>query len=95
MKKILAFFAIGLSGCSFFEPSVLIIENDSEYTIDISENNKRIKNLSLEKDDGDFVMAAPGDLDITVSIDELKFRKEYRITLGYQEKKKFNFNVKE
>jgi hypothetical protein len=92
---IIMLISLSLTGCSFFEPSSLIIKNASNYQIDISTNIGSIKELSLEKGKGEFIMSPPGNLKLSISINEINFEKTYEVKLEYLEKKKFEFNLAE
>ena len=91
MICILAFFIF--TGCSFLEPSLLIVKNLSDYRIEITADNGNLKNFTLEKGKGEFVMVPPGNLNLSVFVEEIRFNKVYSLKLEYLEKKRFDFDI--
>jgi hypothetical protein len=81
------------AGCTFFEPSTLVIRNESKYPINITPDKGNRKNLLIEDNAGDFLLTTPGDIKLSITIDEIRFKKEYNINLNFQEKKKFSFKI--
>ena len=92
-KIILLIFIIILFNCSLSEPCTLIIENKSNYTIDILIDDGTESKITLNKNKGDYVLVSPGQIKIRVKIDSIKYSKEYSIQINYLEKKKFIFNI--
>ncbi len=82
-----------LFNCSLTEPSTLIIENSSQYTINLSISSGDKKKITLSKNKGENVLVLPGEIKIEVNIESIKFNKEYSIKVDYLEKKKFIFNI--
>jgi hypothetical protein len=56
-------------------------------------NKGNRKDILIEDKAGDFVLTPPGEINLTISIDELKFKKDYVVRINYLEKKKFNFKI--
>lgn len=96
MRYLLIFYLILIIfGCTLTEPSSLIIKNESEYTIEVSLSNGNRKEITIQKNKGEIVLMNPGDVEIKVKIEEIKYKKEYSLNLGYLEKKKFVFSIDE
>ena len=94
MKKcILLFLVILLFNCSLTEPCTLIIENKSDYEIDISVDDGNKSNITLKKNKGEYILVSPGEVKIKVNIKSINFSKDYLININYLEKKKFIFNT--
>ena len=83
------------NGCSFLEPSVIIVKNESDHPITIKSEEGHIKESVLEKNKGDFFMVSPGNIKLSISIDEIRYKKEYDLTVAYMEKKKIIFDLNE
>ena len=92
-RIILVVLIIILFNCSLTEPCTLIIENESDYTIDILISNGKKSKITLKKNKGDYVLVSPGQIKIKVNIESIKYSKEYSIKINYLEKKKFTFNI--
>lgn len=92
-RFILLFFIFFLFNCSLSEPCTLIIENKSDYTIDILISNGNKSKITLNKNKGDFILVSPGQIDLKVIIESMKYSKKYSIKINYLEKKKFIFNL--
>jgi len=95
MKKIFALIisAFFVTGCTLFEPSTLIIKNNSAFTICVNLESGINNKLKLDKKDGGFVLVIPGDTKIQIVIDEIGFSRYYAVNLAYNEKKEFIFNL--
>ena len=83
------------SGCSFLEPSVLIVKNESDHPIVIKSDDGNIKETILGKNKGDFFMVSPGNIKLSITIDEIQYKKEYDLAITYMEKKKIVFDLNE
>lgn len=96
LKGIISFisFVLLTLNCTLIEPTCLIIQNNSDYSIEISLNKGNKKELIIEDGKGDFVLVYPGLLDLDIRIKEIGFNKIYQIDIGYIEKKKFIFELK-
>ncbi|OHD06428.1 MAG: hypothetical protein A2086_13390 [Spirochaetes bacterium GWD1_27_9] len=81
--------------CSFAEPSTLIIENNSKYTIKVNSNKGNKNEMTIKKTGVDFILTYPDDIKLDISIEETGFNKEYDLKINYMEKKKFVFNLSE
>ncbi len=92
-RIILIILIILFFNCTLTEPCTLIIENESDYTITVSVSNGDKSEIILNKGKGDFVLVSPGQIELTVNIESIKFIKKYTITMNYQEKKKFIFDI--
>jgi hypothetical protein len=82
-----------ISSCNLFEPSYLMIDNNSNYKIIAKINNASNKEIEIEKSDHGFLLCSPGEIDMSISIDDLRYQNEYKLTIGYMEKKEFEFNL--
>ncbi len=81
-------------GCTLFEPSYLVIQNNSDYTIKVYIDNANKKEIIIDKNNGDYVLTFSNKINLIVIIDSIGFKKKYSISINYLEKKKFIFNLK-
>ncbi len=93
MKVLLLFFIMPLLSCSLIEPTCLIIQNDSQYTIFVSLNKGNKREIILEDGHGDFILIYPGTVKLSVYIEVIDYQKNYSVSLNYLEKKKFVFSI--
>lgn len=89
------FLLILFFNCTLTEPCSLIIENESQYTINALISSSDKKEISLDKNKGDSILVLPGKIEIEVYIESIKFKKKYSIKVDYLEKKKFVFDINE
>jgi hypothetical protein len=87
--------AIMLLNCSLIEPCYLAIENNSDYSIRAKFKENIENELIISSKKGDFILCRPGEIEFSISIDEIKYFTEVKISLDYMEKKKFEFSLKE
>lgn len=74
--------------CTLTEPSTILIKNETEYTLSITCNKSYRNTIEIKKGKGEAIFLTPGKLRLTVFIKELGYRKDYILSLAYQEKKK-------
>jgi hypothetical protein len=94
-KFILLILCASLYSCSLIEPSTLVIQNNSAYSIKIKSEKGNIKEFDLNKGKGDFILLEPGDVKFKIMIDSIGFEKEYCLNLKYLEKRQFKFKIGE
>ena len=89
------FFSLFIFSCNLIKPSTLIINNRSEYDIEVMIEKGLKEKMSIEAGAGDFTTLYPGEVNVIIKIDAIGYRKEYQFELDYQEKKQVKFILKE
>lgn len=93
MKKniLLCLLVLQLSSCSLFSPSVIIVKNQSDYSINVS-NDQNEKIVSIGKNKKDHFEVLPGE--ITISIEVSGITSSRKITVDYLENVEIIYDVK-
>lgn len=93
MKKniLLCLLVLQLSSCSLFSPSVIIVKNQSDYSINVS-NDQNEKVVSIGKNKKDHFEVLPGE--ITISIEVSGIASSRKITVDYLENVEIIYDVK-
>ncbi len=94
MKKNILFIGLIslLSSCTFFSPCVIIVKNQSDYSISVS-NNQNSKVLSIDKGKKDNFEVFPGE--ITVYIQTSGSTSSRKITADYLENIEIIYDTEE
>ncbi|HOJ64601.1 MAG TPA: hypothetical protein PLE45_09290 [Spirochaetota bacterium] len=96
MKRVyfLLFIFLLITGCFLLDPVNLIIKNNSSYDIEVSFDKGTKNNVKIAKYKGDFFLFYPGEINLTIKIEEIDFKKEYKINLEYTKNYTFEFDIK-
>ncbi len=93
LKFAIIIYIILIFSCSIIEPSKLLVKNESDYTIivNVSESNK--KNVKIQKNNGCVFYVNPGDIKVSIEIEEFCYKKEYNLSICYLENKQLKFDI--
>jgi hypothetical protein len=86
-------FVLLLFSCNFIEPCYLSVCNNSEYKINARCTACPNEEFQIERGKSEFMLCSPGSVNLEIFIDEINFHREYGLSMGYMEKKKFDFNL--
>ena len=92
MKKYILFTLsiLLLSSCSFFSPSVIVIKNQSDYSIKVS-NNQNSVTLTIAPNKKDHFEILPGE--VTINIETSAVASSQKITVDYLENIEIIYNL--
>lgn len=88
---LIALLLLPLSSCTLFSPCVIIVKNQSDYSICVS-NDRNSAVLSIGKNKRDHFEVLPGDVTVYVETSGITFSR--RITANYLENTEIIFDTK-
>lgn len=82
-----------VNSCTLFSPSTLIVQNNSDYNIEVKYSRGLKSESFIENGKGDYTEVYPGDMFIVIEIKELGFSRKEKLSVKSMENLSYSFSL--